>query len=204
MKNLTPKFILITGFIVFIGCNNSTNPVNWSEKEVNKWFEEREWSNGWQVAPHASVNRKEFAVSYFKNRERWDKAFSFLKNNDLTKLDLKRYDIDGDNLYATVNEYLTRNQEDAMYESHKKYIDIQYVITGKEIIGIVPAATKTEVTEPYDSLKDIEFFNVAEKNDFKATPEFFFIFFPSDAHMPNLKDSINSSVRKIVVKVMID
>ena len=45
-----------------------------------------EWLNGWNVTPDASINKKEFAVYYFKNKERWDKAFAFLKDNDLTKL----------------------------------------------------------------------------------------------------------------------
>ena len=57
------------------------------------------------IAPDASINKREFAVSYFKNKERWEKAFKFLKNSDLSKLEPKRYDIDGDNLYATISEY---------------------------------------------------------------------------------------------------
>ena len=60
----------------------------------------------------------------------------------MSKLEVKRYDIDGDNLYATVSEYITKNEEDAKFEAHQKYIDIQYVISGKEIMSIAPLSTE--------------------------------------------------------------
>ena len=159
---------------------------------------------GWTISPDASINRREFAISYFKNKERWEKAFKFLKSNDLSKLELKRIDIDGDNLYALVSEYLSKNEETAKFEAHRKYIDIQYVISGKEIMNIAPMTTVKEVLTPYDATKDIEFITVDKIVNYKATPANFFIFFPDDAHRPGLKDGVNSSVRKIVVKVKVD
>jgi YhcH/YjgK/YiaL family protein len=143
-------------------------------------------------------------VSYFKNKERWDKAFSFLKSNDLSGLELKRYDIDGDNLYAPVSEYLTKNEEDAKYEAHQKYIDIQYVVSGKEQIGVAPMSQKKDIIQPYDATKDIEFLTVTNGENRTALPDRFFIFFPGDAHRPGLKDGENSPVRKVVVKVKVD
>ena len=131
MKNLFLKIMVLTGFLGFFGCKSPLILSTWSSKKIDKWFEKGEWLNGWTVSPDASINRKTFAVSYFKNKERWDKAFTFLKNSDLSKLEIKRYDIDGDNLYAPVSEYLTKNEEDAKFEAHQKYIDIQYVVSGK-------------------------------------------------------------------------
>jgi YhcH/YjgK/YiaL family protein len=186
------------------GCSDKTDPSGWNTKMIDNWFEKGDWRNGWQVRPDESVNRKEFAVSYFKNRERWDKAFIFLKNSDLQGLEVKRYDIDGDNLYAPVSEYLTKNEEDARYEAHCKYIDIQYIISGRELIGIAPISQKRDILEPYDSSKDIEFLTVTGGENHLALPDRFFIFFPDDAHRPGLKDGENSPVRKIVVKVKVD
>ncbi|MDP3002723.1 MAG: YhcH/YjgK/YiaL family protein, partial [Bacteroidales bacterium] len=137
-------------------------------------------------------------------KERWDKAFTFLKNSDLSKLEIKRYDIDGDNLYAPVSEYLTKNEEDARYEAHQKYIDIQYIISGVEQMGIAPMSQKKDVLVPYDATKDVEFMTVNQGVNYKATPDKFFIFFPSDAHRPGLKVGENSQVRKVVVKVKVD
>jgi YhcH/YjgK/YiaL family protein len=204
MKKLIVKIMVLTSFLSLIGCKSSTDPVTWSSTKIDKWFEKGEWLNGWTVSPDASINRKEFAVSYFKNKERWDKAFVFLKNSDLSKLELKRYDIDGDNLFATVSEYVSKNEETVRFEAHKKYIDIQYVISGKEVMNIAPLTTVKEVLTPYDETKDIEFMTVSQVVNFNATPGKFFIFFPGDAHRPGLKDGENSQVRKVVVKVKVD
>jgi len=193
--------MVLISFLCLFGCKSSIDPASWSDKKVNKWFEKGEWLNGWSVKPDASINRKELAISYFKYKDRWDKAFTFLKDNDLTKLEVKRHDIDGDNAYALVSEYLTKNEEDARYEAHQNYIDIQYVISGKELIGIAPVSMKKEILEPYDTIKDIMFLTVNQGNNLKADPGRFFIFFPDDLHRPSLKDGENSQVRKVVVKL---
>ena len=195
--------ILIT-FFGLTGSKSASDPSTWSSKQVDKWFKKGEWSEGWTVTPDASINKKEFAILYFKNKERWAKAFKFLKSNDLTKLELKRYDIDGDNLFATVSEYQSKNEESAKFEAHRKYIDIQYVISGKEIMNLAPISTLKDVLTPYDAVKDIEFITVSKVVNYKASPSNFFIFFPDDAHRPGLKDGSNSPVRKIVIKVKVD
>ena len=195
--------ILIT-FFGLTGSKSASDPSTWSSKQVDKWFKKGEWSEGWTVTPDASINKKELAILYFKNKERWAKAFKFLKSNDLTKLELKRYDIEGDNLFATVSEYQSKNEESAKFEAHRKYIDIQYVISGKEIMNLAPISTLKEVLTPYDAVKDIEFITVSKVVNYKASPSNFFIFFPDDAHRPGLKDGSNSPVRKIVIKVKVD
>jgi YhcH/YjgK/YiaL family protein len=204
MKKLIIKFILFSVILGFIGCKGSNDPSTWDNSKINSWFEKGEWLSGWKVSPDASINRKEFAVAYFSNKERWNKAFTFLKNSDLSKLEVKRHDIDGDNVYALVTDYLTKNEEDARFEAHQKYIDIQYVISGSEMMGVAPVSMKKEVLVPYDSNKDIEFMTVTQNSEFKATPERFFIFFPSDIHRPSVKAGENSQVRKVVIKVKID
>ena len=201
MKN---SLLILIVMATLSGCTGNSDPSAWSAQKTDKWFEKGDWLNGWQVQPDQSINRKAFAISYFRNKERWDKAFIFLKSSDLTTLELKRYDIDGDNLYAPVSEYLTKNEEDARYEAHQKYIDIQYVVSGKELIGVAPMSQKKDVLAAYDSTKDIEFLTVTGGENRPALPDKFFIFFPDDAHRPGLKDGENSPVRKVVVKVKID
>jgi YhcH/YjgK/YiaL family protein len=204
MKKLIIKVMLLASFLGFIGCKGSTDPSEWSSKKIDSWFEKGEWLNGWTILPDASINRKELAVAYFKNKERWDKAFGFLKSSDFSKLEIKRYDINGDNLYATVSEYLSKNIENAKFEAHQKYIDIQYVISGSEMMGVAPMSMKKDVLAPYDATKDIEFMTVTQNSEYKATPDRFFIFFPSDIHRPSVKVDENSQVRKVVIKVKID
>jgi YhcH/YjgK/YiaL family protein len=143
-------------------------------------------------------------VAWFKNKERWEKAFTFLKTSDLSKLEAKRYDIDGDNLFATISDYVTKNPETANFEAHRKYIDIQYIISGKEIMNAVPLSTVKEIVAPYDETKDIEFMTVSKFVNYNATPSNFFIFFPDQAHRTQLKDGDNSKVRKVVIKLMVE
>jgi YhcH/YjgK/YiaL family protein len=204
MKKPLLIIIVMASLSVLSGCSGNSDPALWSRKKIDKWFDKGDWLNGWQVKPDQSINRKAFATSYFKNKERWDKAFNFLKSNDISELELKRYDIDGNNLYAPVSEYLTKNEEDARYEAHQKYIDIQYVVSGKELIGVAPVSQKKDELEPYDATKDVEFLTVAHGENHLAIPDRFFIFFPEDAHRPGLKDGESSLVRKVVVKVKID
>jgi YhcH/YjgK/YiaL family protein len=204
MKNLIVTIMVLISFFGLTGGRSDSDPSTWSSKQIDKWFAKGQWKKGWTITPDASINKRELAVLYFKNKERWAKAFKFLKGNDLTKLELKRYDIDGDNLYATVSEYLSKNEETAKFEAHRKYIDIQYVIVGREVMNIAPITTVKEVLTPYDASKDIEFITVDKIVNYKASPANFFIFFPSDAHRPGIKDGVNSSVRKLVVKLKLD
>jgi biofilm protein TabA len=127
-----------------------------------------------------------------------------LKNTDLTKLELKKLELDGTNLFVSPSEYTTKNPEEANFEAHRKYIDIQYVVSGKELIGVAPLTAAKAVVTPYDATKDVEFLSFGETKNYKASQERVFIFFPSDAHRPNLKDGENSKVRKVVVKVRVD
>jgi YhcH/YjgK/YiaL family protein len=196
-------FMVIAGLIGTMGC--SSDPSEWSDEKVNKWFEQGEWLNGWTVGPDASINKREFAVSYLKNKERWDKVFTYLKSSDLPTLAIKRHEIDGDNAYALVSEYLSKTEEEGKFELHQRYIDIQHVIAGEEKIGLTPLANRRDVITPYNDKNDIEFLTVSDSDYHKATPANFFIFFPADIHKPGMRTGQDGvTIRKIVVKVKID
>ena len=204
MNKLIACIMILISFFGLMGNKSDPDPATWSNKKIDVWISKKEWSEGWKVSPDASVNKREFAITYFKNKTRWEKSFRFLKDNDLSKLELKRYDIDGDNLFATVSEYVTKNDEAANFEAHRKYIDIQYVISGKEIMNIAPIATVKDVMTQYDETKDIEFVTVSKKVNYLASQNNFFIFFPDDAHRPGLKVEVNLPVRKIVIKLKVN
>ncbi|RIH64262.1 DUF386 domain-containing protein [Mariniphaga sediminis] len=197
--------VLIILVIMIAACNQSkkVNPENWDEKELNEWYAKGEWREEWEVQPDETVDRKEMAVQYFKNSQRWQKAFTFLKNEDLAALSPGRYELEGADLFINVDEYVTRNEEDTRFEAHQKYADIQYLVTGEEKIGVTPLEN-TSVTEPYDGEKDVAFFEAEQNNYRLANSEKFFVFFPDDAHRPCLKSGENGKVRKVVVKVRIN
>ena len=95
-------------------------------------------------------------------------------------------------------------EEKAYYESHRKYADIQYLISGKEYIGIVSLSKMQKNIAPYCSEKDISFYSSEEKNNRLADQSRFFIFFPDDAHRPRIKVKESELVKKIVLKVALD
>lgn len=113
-----------------------------------------------------------------------------------------RVDIDGEHVFALVQRYETEKRDLFRFECHRRYIDIQYIASGKELIGWAPAGRMT-VTEAYDMEKDI-CFGVVQKDE--ITPVCLregqlAIFYPEDAHAPKMADSDPSSVIKVVVKI---
>lgn len=111
-----------------------------------------------------------------------------------------KYEIEDDNLYALVQEYKSKDIEVAKPEGHHKYIDIQYIISGVELIGLatlrdqIPILSKKE--DDYD-LYD------CDTTLFRMDSGMFSIFFPGDLHMPGIKVNQSSTVKKIVIKVKI-
>ncbi len=68
-------------------------------------------------------------------------ALKFLLENELTALPVGRLELDGDNLYALVREYTTKPAEQGVWEAHRKYIDIQYMVSGSERMGFAQLST---------------------------------------------------------------
>jgi YhcH/YjgK/YiaL family protein len=88
-------------------------------------------------------------------------------------------------------------------EAHRKYIDIQFLLSGEEILGYAPVKGLT-VVEEYDPQKDIAFFNTPKEiTKVKLEPGLFCILFPDDAHLPGCHLAGPSDARKVVIKVKI-
>jgi biofilm protein TabA len=170
-------------------------------KEAKKWFKKRTWLNGASLSPHKSINQQEFARQYQLNKTYWDKAFAFLKEQNLQTIAKGKYPIDGDNVYASVTEDPSKDFDKTNWESHRKYIDLQCIITGEEKMGVWPVQQAT-VTKEYDDKKDVANYT-AEGKFYVGKPGTFFIFFPSDAHRPNITPGGNKVVKKIVIKVRV-
>jgi len=163
-----------------------------------------EWQNGLTLQPHGSINQQELDRQYKAHKDQWDKAFNFLKQPHLDILKPGRYQLDGDKVFATVSEDPSKYFEKSEWESHRQYSDIQYVIRGKELIGVAPFAALT-VREPYNVKRDVIFWNdLGEGYYYEANPQTFFVFFPEDAHRPNILADGYNVVKKIVVKIKTD
>jgi YhcH/YjgK/YiaL family protein len=193
--------LFITSSLLVHLIAQTTSGKTWTKHEAKKWFKQKAWLNGGQLTPHKSINQQEFARQYHLNKIYWDKAFAFLKEHNLQTIAPGKYPIDGDNVYATVTEDPSKNFDKTNWESHRKYIDLQCIITGEEKMGVWPVA-KATVTKEYDEKKDVANYS-AEGKFYVGTPGTFFIFFPSDAHRPNITPGGNKTVKKIVIKIRV-
>jgi biofilm protein TabA len=134
----------------------------------------------------------------------FEAGFTFLERNDLATLPLGRHDIDGDSVYVLLQRSMTRSPAEGRFESHHRYIDIQFLIAGEEMIGLAPVE-RLNVTAPYDDAKDITFYAVAKGfEEVSLEPGQFAVFFPADGHMPLCAAGQPMEIHKAVVKVKLD
>lgn len=118
-------------------------------------------------------------------------------------LDTGRYELDGDRLYAVVQQYDTAPATDRRFESHRLYIDIQYIVTGRERILHAPASG-LEVETPYLEAKDVAFYrDPVASTSLLLLPGDFAIFFRNDGHKPGCMAGGREAVKKVVVKVKV-
>ncbi|HEY8931243.1 MAG TPA: YhcH/YjgK/YiaL family protein [Mucilaginibacter sp.] len=173
----------------------------WTEKTAAEWVTKGDWKKGLKPELHSSADKIVFAEQYHKNPAMWDKAFAFLRDSDLTKIKPGKYAIDGTNVFAIVTEGAPKEFDASAWESHKNYIDLHYVVKGQETIGAAPVA-KATVTKPYNETTDNANYNV-QGQYYIATPDIFFLFFPSDAHRPGIKVAGYDVVKKVVLKIKV-
>ncbi len=127
-------------------------------------------------------------------------AFAYLRRADLASLPVGRHTIDGDALFLLVQKSPGRPREEAKLESHRKYIDIQFVIAGSDEMGWRPTAECRLVRSAYSAEKDIGFFDDPAATWVTAPAGSYCIFFPEDAHAPLVSEG---EIHKVVVKVAI-
>ncbi len=142
------------------------------------------------------------APLYFSLGERITKGLKYLMETDFNTVEPGTYEIDGENCYAIVQQYNTKPASSAKWESHKKYIDIQYLVSGKEKVGFTDSK-KVIVIQEYQPNNDIVLYK-GEGNFIIAEEGHFGIYFPHDIHMPQLALNIPREVKKVVVKVRTD
>lgn len=141
------------------------------------------------------------ADRYYDRHPGFRAAFEFLRTQKLDSLTTGRLAIDGERLYAIVSRDKGRGKAAAKLEAHRKYIDIQYVIAGDEVIGVRPAADCRDIAVAYDATRDIGFFADPPVKWVALPPGTFAIFFPEDAHAPLAGEG---GLRKVVVKIAVN
>lgn len=142
------------------------------------------------------------ASKYFSVHPLFEKAFEYIRSQDLINLPDEKFSIDGDNLKAIVSNKngVAAADSTAKFECHNNYIDIQLCINGIETIGWKPRESCTSQKGEYNPEKDVLFFNDAPDMFFQLTNGQFAIFFPNDVHAPMIGEG---PIKKMVIKVKI-
>ena len=110
-----------------------------------------------------------------------------------------RYDIPESEAFFMIQKYETKDISEGLWEAHRKFIDVQYVISGIERIGYKEISGLTE-TVKYSEESDAAF--LQGDGDFLLMGEgMCMILYPQDAHMPGISIDKAVSVVKIVVKL---
>lgn len=128
-------------------------------------------------------------------------AFDYLrKHHEGAGLEPGRHEVEGLRIYASVGKDEGRGRDGARLEAHRKYIDIQYVVSGQEVIGWRHLGQCMETGQGYDAERDIEFFTAVPDVWVPVHPGLFAIFFPEDVHAPLAG---HGHLHKIVMKVAV-
>ena len=149
----------------------------------------------------SSINSNDDYKNY---PEAVQRAINYLKNNDFVAMEPGVYEIEGKKMYAQVFDAETEPAEKKRPEVPEKFLDVQFLASGREKLGFTPDTGNYEVDERFDE-RDLIFYKSVENEGYiTATPGCFCVFFPSDVHRPAVADGEPMTVRKVVVKVSID
>lgn len=129
------------------------------------------------------------------------RAIEYARTHDLLSLEPGRHDIDGDALYANVSEYTTKLFDECAFEAHKRYIDVQMILSGEEridcqFVGKLAAGDFNEADD----------FMLLEGEAGAActmVPGTFVVCFPEDGHKPGIAVGEPAPVKKAVFKVLV-
>jgi YhcH/YjgK/YiaL family protein len=198
--------LLVSVSTVLINCNSSKSPdKTLDENKVSEWYNSHKWLSGLELTPNESINQKELYTQYHNNKIYWDEAFNFLKTHDVKTLAPGKYNIDSGNVFAIVSEGVSKIKDSVLWEAHRDFNDLQYIISGKAEMGITPIDDpNVKITVPYSKEEDIQHFTVNEGDKYyPADSSTFFIFSPKEMHRPAIRVDGGNPIKKIVIKVRV-
>ena len=132
---------------------------------------------------------------------RIQRAFQYLRETDWQTTEVGKYEVEGKSLFALVQQYSTKLKSQGKWESHRKYIDIQYVVEGTEQIGYAHLSRLGQ--GEYDAAKD--FLPLSGEGDYLTLSSGdFMLLYPEDGHKPGLALADSRIVKKVVVKIAVE
>lgn len=146
------------------------------------------------------IDSLENASRYESLNPRFKKAFEYLKSLDFSKLEPGKHEIEGRELHVSISNSNLKTKENAKLEVHNNYLDIQLPISKAEGFGWTARQKVKKEVAPFNTEKDIQFFEDKPETYFTIEPGNFVIFFPEDAHAPCVGEG---EILKIVVKIRV-
>jgi len=126
-------------------------------------------------------------------------ALRFLADTDFNALEPGRHEVDGDNIFCMVSDYTTR--DNPLAECHEKYIDIQFLANGEELIGVAPIDCE-KALESANPEGDCWLYR-CDTEPLTLSGDRFMVLYPSDLHAPCNAKGEPAPCRKVVVKVRV-
>ncbi|MES2793860.1 MAG: YhcH/YjgK/YiaL family protein [Planctomycetota bacterium] len=128
-------------------------------------------------------------------------AFEYLRTANLAELTAGRHEIDGDRMYVVINRVPGRGRAEAQFECHRRYIDIQFGVSGTDNIAWRALADCSQPTAEFEEARDVGFFQDTAETWLVVPPGSFAIFFPEDVHAPL---GGQGDLVKAVMKIAVD
>ncbi len=147
---------------------------------------------------------------YLANAEKYEglsagiaAGFAVLQDRDLTVLEPGDYPIFGEDIILKIQSYNTKPVAQARLEAHRRYIDIQYIVSGEEkiAVGALEQAGETLEARPEN---DIWFYAGSVDDALTVKAGQFMVLFPDETHATGIAVSESIPVRKALVKVALD
>lgn len=205
MKKATLILLLVFLWMTGTALSAQKKASPWTKRTATQWFNKGDWAGSMTLKADKSVDVVEFAKQYHQNKAAWDLVFDWLAKNDPATYPVGKYVLDSLNVLLTITDAPSvRPFDQTKWEAHCQKIDLQYIARGAEKMGITPV-NGAKVVMQYDSKKDVGFYQPNERKAkyIVAKPGTFLLFFPSDAHRPNIQVEGCDTVKKVVFKIRV-
>ncbi len=146
------------------------------------------------------IDSLENAYKYIDLHKHFAKAFQFINNTNFDTIEPGKFEINGKDVHAAIGIKDGVQKDEAKYEAHDLYMDIQVCPKGSETIGWIPRKKCKNIKAPYNGEKDVTFYETEPDTLFTLHAGQFVIFFPDDVHGPMIGEG---PITKLVVKVKI-
>lgn len=134
-----------------------------------------------------------------------EKALKFFESYDMATFETGRQEVDGEKLFVNRLSYTTAENPDALFEAHREYADVMYVLEGEERFFVKPLADMQVTTQEYDPAIEACLGKIdGDAAQFRFPKGYFCVFFPQDAHCASQLWDKPCAVKKLIAKVRMD